>query len=161
MELPSALLSPSLKNNKIQPEIKFVTFREMELSSSNIKKILMFSYILGNGTFKPKLEKIKNPPRKKFLIFREMELSSSNTREFFMFSPKKVLYFGKQKPRKNSLYFLKRKLFLHFRKRKPGKTSLRFMKRNSFIFQETESPKKLFIFQEVTFRARKIKRTHS
>ena len=34
-------------------------------------------------------------------------------------------------------------------------------KKAFLIFWETETPKKIFIFWEVTFRAQKIKRTHS
>ena len=50
---------------------------------------------------------------------------------------------------KDFLYFLKRKPSLNFRKKKLQKKSLCFGKRN------------FFIFQEVTFHAPKIKRTHS
>ena len=68
-----------------------------------------------------------------------MELSGSNIKKF--------------------LYFLKEKLFLYFGKPKTPKKFL--------IFQETEpsyisgngNPKKPLMFPEVTFRARKIKRT--
>ena len=76
------------------------------------------------------------------------------------------------------LYFLKRKLFLYFRKwifsifreTETPKKILIFRKTETpkkfFIFQETElshisgngNPKKLLIFQEVTFRARKVKK---
>ena len=51
------------------------------------------------------------------------------------------LYFGKWNfPAlilRNFLHFLKRKLFLYFGKRKPRKNSLHFRKRNFLIFQET------------------------
>ena len=50
-------------------------------------------------------------------------------------------------------------LFLYFRKQKPRKNSLYFRKRNFFIFHKTETLKKLLIFQEVVLRARKIKKT--
>ena len=58
------------------------------------------------------------------------------------------------------LYFLNRKILLHF-----GKPTSR---KNVLIFQETETsyisgnrhPKKLLIFQEVTFRAQKNKKTY-
>ena len=76
MQLPSALFKPKLKKQKNPPRNKILLFREMELSGSNIKKLLCFekwrplnnslyfrkqkpsktSYILGNGTFQPKLE---------------------------------------------------------------------------------------------------------
>ena len=48
----------------------------------------------------------------------------------------------------NFLYFLKTKLFMYFRKQKPGKNSLYFRKQN------------FLIFQEVAFRAQKMKKTH-
>ena len=69
---------------------------------------------------------------RKLLIIREMEPFSS--------------------PRENFLSFLKKKLFLYFGKRKPGKDSLYFRKRK---------PKELLTFQEVTFRARNIRKIHS
>ena len=50
-------LSPSSKNKKIPSNEKFLYFQEMELSSSNIKKFLIFFQ------------------NKAFLIFREMQLS--------------------------------------------------------------------------------------
>ena len=58
------------------------------------------------------------------------------------------------------LYFLNRKILLHF-----GKPTSR---KNVLIFQETETsyisgnrhPKKLLMFQEVTFRAQKNKKTY-
>ena len=55
-----------------------------------------------------------------------------------------VLYFGKQKPRKNYLYFRKQN-FLYFRKRKPPENFLYFRKHDYLLFQE------------VTFRAQKAK----
>ena len=94
-----------------------------------------------------------------------MELSSANIENFGYFLKRKLfLYFRKWKPQKNSLYFLKRNMFfifiysLYFRK---TETMNKF-----FIFQETEfsyiwgngNPKKLLILQEITFRARKIKK---
>ena len=58
-----------------------------------------------------------------------MKLSGSNVKKFLIFSQRKTfLYFGKRKPRKNSLYFRKR----------------------NFL-----------IFQEITFRAQKLKKAHS
>ena len=73
----------------------------MELSSSNIKKFLKFSYISRNGTFQPNLEKWKKLPRQKFLILQE------------------------KKPRKNFLYFQK-KAFLIFRETETPKKVLMF-----------------------------------
>ena len=48
------LFSLSSKNKKSPPPGKFLIFQKMELSSSNIKKFLIFSYISGHG----------NPPQK-------------------------------------------------------------------------------------------------
>ena len=80
------------KKKKNPPEKFFFIFQEMELSCSNIKKALMFSYISGNrnfkkasnisgkGTFQPKLEKISYTSgngtllyfrKRSFLIFCE------------------------------------------------------------------------------------------
>ena len=80
MELPTALFSPSSKTKKNPPVENFLYSGKMELSSSNIKKFLIFrkretpkkffifqetglSYTSGNRNFK------------KPLIFSEMELS--------------------------------------------------------------------------------------
>ena len=78
-----------LSSSKIK---KFLLFQEMELSGSNIKKFLILSQ------------------KKTFLIFWEMELS---------------YILGNGNPPKNSLYF---------RKKKTRKTSLYFRKRNFLIF---------------------------
>ena len=64
------------KNKKNLPRKKFLIFPEMELSSSNIKKILIFSQKkvflifpkMEPCTFQPKLEKKKNPPGEKSYI---------------------------------------------------------------------------------------------
>ena len=79
-------LSLSSKNKKIPSNEKFLYFQEMELSSSNIKKFLIFfqnktflifremqlSYILGNGN----PDKISRNGTflyfRKFLIFHEV-----------------------------------------------------------------------------------------
>ena len=90
-------------------------FQEMELLSSNIKKLQetetpkkipyitgnenprKASYIPGNGTFQ--LKNKKNPLLKKFLIFREMELSNSKIKKIVIFSQKKAfLTFSQKKP---------------------------------------------------------------
>ena len=94
------------------------------------KKIL---YISGNG----------NP--KELLIFREMELLTQ-ARKIKKISSKEssytFLYFGKW----NFLVLIfSQKLFLYFGKRKPRKSYLYFRKWN------------FSLFQEVNFRARKIK----
>ena len=73
-----------------------------------------------------------------FLIFREMELFSPSSKNEKIYPYKNFLYFRKRSPGKTS-YIFKRKLFLYFGKRK----------------------RNFLIFQEVTFRARKVKRTYS
>ena len=78
----------------------------MQLSRSNIEKIITFSYISEKGTlhFSAQARKIKKsnplpPPPKKILIL------------FLALILKKILYFF----RKNFfLYFLERTLFLYF-----------------------------------------------
>ena len=77
----------------------------MELSSSNIKKIIILSQ------------------KKAFLIFPEMESCifspSSKTKKI---QPDKISYTsGKQNPEKMSYIFLKRKLFLCFKEGNPKK----------------------------------------
>ena len=69
MQLPSAPFKPTLKKF-----FYFIIFPEMEISGSNIKKFLIFSYISRNGN---------PPPPKEFLIFQETETLKS------------FLYFGK------------------------------------------------------------------
>ena len=64
-----------------------------------------------------------------------MKLSNPKVKSFFIFSQKKAYISGNGNPRKGSLYI---------------------RKRNFLIFAEME--KKLLIFQEETFRARKMKK---
>ena len=105
----------------------------------------------------------KIPSKKVLIFFEEMELPCSNISvESFSYISGNgpFLYFRKWNPEKNSLYFRKRNIFIFWETDTPKKI---------LIFQETKLPyisgngnsKKLLIFQEVTFRARKIKRTHS
>ena len=111
MELPSALLGPSLKK-KNPPRKKFLIFQEMELSDSKIKKILIFSQ------------------KKAFHIFPEMELPyiSGNgglknisyifSKESFSYisgngNPEEILQISGNR---TFLYFLKKLFFLYFGK---------------------------------------------
>ena len=73
MELPSALLSSSSKKiEKIHPEKNFI-FQGMELSSSKIKKFLIFQEIARNGSnIKIFLYFFK---RKLFLYFKKWNFS--------------------------------------------------------------------------------------
>ena len=65
MELPSALPSPSPKKQKKCTRIKSLMLARMELSSSNIKKILIFSQKKAFLTFQeaetPSVEHMKIP----------------------------------------------------------------------------------------------------
>ena len=89
--------------------------------------------------------------------------------KLFQFTRENLLYFRKQIPRKNFLYFLKRKLFLYFgkqkprenclyfKKRKPEKNSLYFRKRNfSYILGKEYSEPchngTILIFQEMNIQ---------
>ena len=121
----------------------------MELSSSNMKKILIFlkmklspqNFSLKKFMFfseETRSEKISYILSKKklFLYFQKQNpaLFSLNSRNKKS-TPKKVSYTsGKQKPQKNFLCFLKRKLFLCFGKREPP-------------------PQKNFIFRKLTCKA--------
>ena len=94
-------LSQSPKKNEKHPPTKiFLTFREMELPCSNIKKILIFSQKKALLLF-PKTEtctfKVQKN-NKKILIFWEMGPSGSSIKTFLIFSyisgirnPKKFL----------------------------------------------------------------------
>ena len=128
------------KTKKNPPLKKFLIFPKMELSSSNINKILAFpqkkAFLIFPEiepcTFQPKLENKKNPPGEHFLYFR------------------------KQKPRQIFLDILKRKLFLYFRKRKPRNFFLHSRKRNFLekVYSETRH-----IQNPGEFRTRSIFRT--
>ena len=87
--------------------------------------------------FSPVLKNKKNLPPK--ISFTPGKL------KFLTLILKNFLNFRKLKPRKNFLFFLKRKLFLYFGKRK-------LQKKHFYVS---------VIFREVTFRDRKVKRTHS
>ena len=101
-------LSPSPKNKKIHPEKKFLIVQEMELSSSNTKKIVIFPE-MKPCTFQPKIKKLKKSTPRKFLILQE----TGNPKKFIIFSQKKLfLFFGKQK----AFHISRNGTFLCFRK---------------------------------------------
>ena len=111
----------------------------MKLSSSKIKKFLMFQEELLGPSWKNKKQKQKQKQKNKKAKKTKAE---SPLKSCYIF-----LYFGKW----NSLaliiiiliYFLKRKLFFYFRKQKPWESFLLYFR-------------KLHILREVTFRAEKI-----
>ena len=113
----------------------------------------------------------KKSPLKKFLIFQKMERSRSNIKDILIFSENILIFPENVFAPKHFLYFLKRKLLLCFRKWTPALFSLssrnkaslpienvlyfskrKYRKKTSYIsfliLQETETPKKLFVFQE-------------
>ena len=63
----------------------------MELSSSNVKKIIVFSYILGNGNPKKSSSYFRKGNPKKLLTFWRMELLSSSSKKFKKSTPRKFL----------------------------------------------------------------------
>ena len=82
MRLPSALLGPSSKNKENPPRENFIYFGEMELSSSNIKKFLIFSQKTAYLMFQ-EMEFLG--PSSKFLIYQEMGLSNSKIKKCLLF----------------------------------------------------------------------------
>ena len=97
------LSQSSKKEQKNPPSQKFLIFRRIGLSSSNIKKVLTFSQRKAFLMFSQKKsffifstnrtlhflsqnsQKTKNPSRNKFLIFQEMELSRPKPKKFLIF----------------------------------------------------------------------------
>ena len=121
------LFDPKLeKTKKLHPDKKPLLFCKMEISSSNIKKFLIFSYISGNENHKKILYILGNRKRssKKLLIFQEMELLSRRSKNKRNLSRKKFLIFQEIEPSgsniKKFLYCLKRNVFLYFRKWNPA-----------------------------------------
>ena len=96
----------------------------MEVSSSNIKKILIFSQ---KKTF------LMFSQKKAFLIFPKTERCTfqSKLEKEKIIHPEKNSYISENRnPAKTSYIFLKRRLFLCFRKSEPRKNSLYFRKEN-------------------------------
>ena len=88
------------KTKKIYPEKKFLIFPEMELSNSNTKRIISF--------FQKKLF-LYFLKRNFFLYFRTWNPVIFTPSSKNNVNPPRgnLLYFRKQKPPKNSLYFVK------------------------------------------------------
>ena len=108
------VLAQARKIKKIHPEKNSLYFGKKIFLALKLKNFLILFYIFGNVTFSAQARKNKKkPPQGNFLYFGKMELSNSNIKKFLISSQKKAfLIFRKRKPRKNSLYFLKRKLFV-------------------------------------------------
>ena len=134
----------------------------MELSCCNIKKNLIFSQRKSFLIFSKKKPFLiqKNSACKKFLIFREMEL-------FKLKTEKKSLYFRKWNPalfspRSRNKTHPPWENFLYFRKRKPRKNFWHFVKKSCSYVSGKRKPEKIpYTSGNRTFRARKVKRTHS
>ena len=154
MELPNALLGPSLKNKKSQSRKIFLIFQEMELSDSKIKNFFIFPE-MKSCTFKDQARKIKSTTLRKFLIFQELEIFYIFyiLRKLFLhFQKWNFPYFRKLKPHKKNSH-ISGKRNLYSRKWKPSqKNSLYFMRQNILIFQEElrkpQNPKFLIFLQE-------------
>ena len=96
---------------------------------------------------------------KKFLYFRDMELSRSSIKKFLILSRKKSFHIfqetelsyisGNTNPEETSYIFSKESCSYISGNRNPEKF---------FIFQETKISYISLIFQDVTFRARKMKK---
>ena len=82
----------------------------MKLSDSKIKKFLIFPE-MKSCTFQPKLEKIKvsHPEKISYTSGNRNQEETS-----YIFSNQSLLYFGKRKPRKNSLCFRKRNFLIPY-----------------------------------------------
>ena len=91
---------------------------------------------------------------KNFLIFQEVTFQARKNKKDR--APENFLYFRKRKPRKIFLYFLKKKAVLIFRGTETPKKIPYISGNGTFLYF-----KKVLIFQEITFRARKVKRTLS
>ena len=124
---PPHFLVQARKYKKIHSEKNLLYFRKYNFLALILKKI-----------------QETEPPPQIFLTFQETESLKKLLmhQEMKLLSPPQeyFLYFRKQKPRKNFLCFLKRKLFFYFQKQKP----------------QNGNSKKLLIFQEVTCKAQKI-----
>ena len=144
------LFSSRWKNKKIEPRKKFLIFQEIELSSSNIKKFLISSYILRNGNPLKSLYISWNENPKKPLIFRKIEFFSTSSKNKKASLWKKFLRFWDMKlsgsNNKNVLVFSEKKAFLIFPIPSPSPHPPKV-----FIFQETETLKRLLYFRKQNF----------
>ena len=88
-----------------------------------------------------------------------MELSNSNIKKFLIFSQKKAfLIFQETENPKKFLIFSQKKAVLIFPETETLKIFLMFLKTELSYISGNGNPKKLLIFQEVNFQARKNKK---
>ena len=88
----------------------FLIFWEIKLSSTKLKKLVIFE----EGTFQPqkkKKKKKKNPIRKNFLCFKKWKFLASSLENSYIFSENKFSYISR-----GNLQSLKNKNFLYFQK---------------------------------------------
>ena len=112
----------------------------MELSGCSTRKFLIFSYISGNRNPEKNPYTSENGSHKELLVFLEMELFSPSSKN-------KI----KNPPRKISYIFSKESCSYISGNENPEKI---------FFISGNRNPKRRFIFQEVTFRAQKVKIIH-
>ena len=87
----------------------FLIFWEIKLSSTKLKKLVIFE----EGTFQPqkkKKKKKKNPLRKNFLCFKKWKFLASSLENSYIFSKNKFSYISRGK-----LQSLKKKISYTFR----------------------------------------------
>ena len=87
----------------------FLIFWEIKLSSTKLKKLVIFE----EGTFQPqkKKKRKKNPLRKNFLCFKKWKFLASSLENSYIFSKNKFSYISRR-----NLQSLKNKNFLYFQK---------------------------------------------
>ena len=87
----------------------FLIFWEIKLSSTKLKKLVIFE----EGTFQPqkKKKKKKNPIRKNFVFFNKWKFLASSLENSYIFSKNKFSYISR-----GNLQSLKNKNFLYFQK---------------------------------------------
>ena len=88
----------------------FLIFWEIKLSSTKLKKLVIFE----EGTFQPqkkKKKKKKNTHRKNFLCFKKWKFLASSSENSYIFSKNKFSYISRR-----NLQSLKNKNFLYFQK---------------------------------------------
>ena len=145
-QTPSALFSPISKKLKNPTQKKFFLFQEMELLSSNFKKVSGY-----RNLEKKSLYFRKRKPQKRFLYFKKWTLSVHPEKSSYTSgngSPKRISYFLS----KESCFYISGngnlKKFLTFQE-----TELSYISETLKNFSRPKSKKKVLIFQKVTCKA--------